>query len=138
MTTIIDPPSGWKYGFPKPIPEDRKNDVLVWLVEQGYPQSEIDGLGEIFTNCCRYWEEEEPKQETLEEAAKSNYDNKTSRLPVPTSHWINSEFLQIQNFKEGAKWQEERMFEIMDSYVDDVMGGCNLRAKDWFQEFKNK
>lgn len=136
MTTIIDPPSGWKYGFPKPIPEDRKSDVLVWLVEQGYPQSEIDDLGDYF--YCRYWEQDEPKQETLEEAAKSNYDNKTSRLPVPTSHWINSEFLQIQNFKEGAKWQEERMFEIMDSYVDDVMGGCNLRAKDWFQEFKNK
>ena len=62
-------------------------------------------------------------QETLEEAAKLNYDNKTSRLPVPTLHWINSEFLQIQNFKEGAKWQQERMFEIMDAYADDVMGG---------------
>ena len=77
-------------------------------------------------------------QKKLEEAAKSNYDNKTSRLPLPTTHWTNSEFLQIQNFKEGAKWQQESMFEIMDSYVDDVMGGCNLRAKDWFQEFKNK
>ena len=42
--TIIDPPSGWKYGFPKPIPEDRKKDSMVWLVEQGYPQSEIDAL----------------------------------------------------------------------------------------------
>ena len=50
------------------------------------------------------------KQETVEEAAKLNYDNKTSRLPVPTSHWINSEFLQIQNFIEGAKWQEEKMY----------------------------
>ena len=48
------------------------------------------------------------KKETLEEAAKSNYDNKTSRIPVPTSHWINSEFLQIQNFIEGAKWQQEQ------------------------------
>lgn len=65
MATIIDPPSGWKYGFPRPIPEDRIEDVLVWLVEQGYPQSEIDSLGEIFTDCCRYWEQEEqPKQET--------------------------------------------------------------------------
>jgi len=40
--TIIDPPSGWKYGFPKPIPKDRIKDSLVWLVEQGYPQSLID------------------------------------------------------------------------------------------------
>ena len=52
---IIDPPSGWKYGFPKPIPEDRLKDMNVWLVEQGYPQKLIDKLGEHF--YCRYWEE---------------------------------------------------------------------------------
>jgi hypothetical protein len=52
--TMIDPPSGWKYGFPKPIPQDRLKDYKVWLVEQGYPQSEIDSLGEHF--LCRYWE----------------------------------------------------------------------------------
>lgn len=54
MATIIDPPSGWKYGFPKPIPEDRRYDALTWLVEQGYPQSEIDDLGEHFYYRC--WE----------------------------------------------------------------------------------
>lgn len=54
MATIIDPPSGWKYGFPKLIPEDRRYDALTWLVEQGYPQSEIDALGEYF--YCRYYE----------------------------------------------------------------------------------
>jgi len=53
--TMIDPPSGWKYGFPKPIPKDRLKDVNTWLIEQGYPQSEIDSLGEHF--YCRYWEE---------------------------------------------------------------------------------
>lgn len=52
---MIDPPSGWKYGFPKPIPEDRINDQLVWLVEEGYPQKEIDNLGEYF--FCRTWEQ---------------------------------------------------------------------------------
>ena len=52
-TRIIDPPSGWKYGFPKPIPNDIK-DVIPWLVENGYPQKEIDNLGEHF--YCRYWE----------------------------------------------------------------------------------
>ena len=52
-TRIIDPPSGWKYGFPKPIPDDIK-DVIPWLIENGYPQKEIDALGEHF--YCRYWE----------------------------------------------------------------------------------
>ena len=52
---MIDPPSGWKYGFPKQIPDDRINDQLVWLVEEGYPQKEIDNLGEYF--FCRTWEQ---------------------------------------------------------------------------------
>jgi hypothetical protein len=56
MTRIIDPPSGWKYGFPKPIPDDI-TDINKWLVEQGYPQEEIDSFGEHF--CCRYWEQPE-------------------------------------------------------------------------------
>ena len=53
---IIDPPSGWKYGFPKPIPDDIK-DARPWLVENGYPQKEIDNLGEHF--YCRYWNKED-------------------------------------------------------------------------------
>ena len=53
---IIDPPSGWKYGFPKPIPDDIK-DARPWLVENGYPQKLIDELGEHF--YCRYWNKED-------------------------------------------------------------------------------
>jgi hypothetical protein len=55
---MIDPPSGWKYGFPKEIPADVTN-VLTWLVENGYPQQEIDRLGENF--YCRKWYQEEHK-----------------------------------------------------------------------------
>lgn len=50
---MIDPPSGWKYGFPKVLPENTK-DVLAWLVKNGYPQKEIDNLGKHF--YCRHWE----------------------------------------------------------------------------------
>jgi len=52
---IIDPPSGWKYGFPKELPQDIK-DTKKWLVENGYPQHEIDSCGDHF--YCRYWERE--------------------------------------------------------------------------------
>ena len=54
--TIIDPPSGWMYGFPKVLPEEAKDRTLEWLVENGYPQSEIDSYGKHFH--CRYWEQE--------------------------------------------------------------------------------
>lgn len=44
---MIDPPSGWMFGFPKAIPND-VTDVNKWLVENGYPQKMIDDLGEYF------------------------------------------------------------------------------------------
>ena len=52
IVKMIDPPSGWTYGFPKVIPEDVEN-VMDWLVVNGYPQKEIDSCGEYF--FCRYW-----------------------------------------------------------------------------------
>jgi hypothetical protein len=44
---MIDPPSGWRYGFPKEIPEV-VTDVNAWLIENGYPKKFIDDLGEYF------------------------------------------------------------------------------------------
>lgn len=54
---IIDPPSGWKYGFPKSIPDDRIKDVKTWLIEQGYPQQLIDDFGDHFYYRC--WDVDE-------------------------------------------------------------------------------
>jgi hypothetical protein len=60
MTLMVDPPSGWKYGFPKPVPEEYyslENDFNMnqWLVSEGYPQTEIDVCGDYF--FIRLWEE---------------------------------------------------------------------------------
>lgn len=41
---LIDPPEGWRYGFPKPIPPHViKNETLfrIWISEQGYPDIEL-------------------------------------------------------------------------------------------------
>lgn len=54
--TMIDPPMGWKFGFPRVLPEDVGNDILGWLVEQGYPQEVIDAHGKYFS--WRVWDEE--------------------------------------------------------------------------------
>jgi hypothetical protein len=57
----IDPPEGWKYGFPKPVPYPRPANMLEWLVENGYPQKIIDIYGEYF--YCRHWERDEESDE---------------------------------------------------------------------------
>ena len=63
MPRMIDPPSGWMYGFPKIIPDSVKNeDVNEWLVANGYPRHEITSLGRHF--WCRFWSSTETEEES--------------------------------------------------------------------------
>jgi len=52
---MIDPPSGWKYGFPKEIPE-HVDDTCKWLIDNGYPEKLIEDFGDSF--YVRGWYEE--------------------------------------------------------------------------------
>lgn len=47
MTTIVDPPEGWKYGFPAPLEKDYKKQ----LYKAGYPENMID----LALKHSRYW-----------------------------------------------------------------------------------
>lgn len=53
---MIDPPGGWKYGFPKALPNPEPADFDGWLVSEGYPKSEIEKMGDHF--FFRAWEED--------------------------------------------------------------------------------
>lgn len=55
IVNYIDPPQGWKYGFPKVIPNDVE-DVKDWLIKNGYPKTLIEDYGDIF--YTRHWQEE--------------------------------------------------------------------------------
>lgn len=46
----IDPPSGWRYGFPKIIPDDI-TDLRQWFLDNGYPEKDID----LALKYSRYW-----------------------------------------------------------------------------------
>lgn len=49
---MIDPPSGWKYGFPKPAPKvGDLNDQ--WWIDNGYPEDKLDDITRF-----RYFETE--------------------------------------------------------------------------------
>lgn len=50
MVTMIDPPSGWRYGFPKALPNGI-TDIRKWLIEQGYPEHDVD----FASKNCRMW-----------------------------------------------------------------------------------
>jgi len=57
---MVDPPGGWKYGFPKLYdPPKEEGTMYDWLVREGYPQSEIDKYDSQF--YCSFWYPEEEK-----------------------------------------------------------------------------
>lgn len=52
---MIDPPSGWHFGFPKKLPNNWKEkdfDLSKWLVEEGYPKEDL----ELALTYSRYFE----------------------------------------------------------------------------------
>lgn len=53
---VVDPPEGWRFGFPKPCPEyfSEGFDFDEWIVAQGYPRELMERYGDHFT--CRTWE----------------------------------------------------------------------------------
>jgi hypothetical protein len=71
---MIDPPEGWRYGFPKEMPEHVDN-TRQWLIENGYPEKEIEALGDSF--YVRGWYEEVEREipPALNEALRT-YDGK--------------------------------------------------------------
>lgn len=40
---LIDPSSGWRYGFPKRLERDlnSRHELIEWLLENGYPREEL-------------------------------------------------------------------------------------------------
>ena len=59
---MVDPPSGWKYGFPKELPKGKKYEEL--LIESGYPKEDV----EFAMKYSRQWYEDESTQ-TMDDAA---------------------------------------------------------------------
>jgi hypothetical protein len=45
---VVDPPSGWLYGFPAPLQDDYSKQ----LKEAGYPKKDM----ELALDYSRYWE----------------------------------------------------------------------------------
>jgi hypothetical protein len=58
--TFYDPPSGWRYGFPKVYEPLENEELKDTLLRDGYPQDEIDNGGAKY---CRFWDYESWEEE---------------------------------------------------------------------------
>jgi hypothetical protein len=84
---------------------------------------------------------EEPKQETLEEAAEKYClinNIPTDQMIVKTDRSCEFE-TPVTMFIKGAKWQQERSYS--EEEVLTIVGDCDgsvVQAKKWFEQFKKK
>ena len=81
------------------------------------------------------------KQETLEEAARSNYKRLYEGEPL-------TQEVPIDAFKQGAKWQKEQDKKMYsEEEIIDLLLARDIelnsfegidKAKEWFEQFKKK
>lgn len=57
----VDPPSGWRFGFPAVWDMEKHPDMMQWLNEKGYQMSIVKELGQYF--YVRQWEYKEGEKE---------------------------------------------------------------------------
>jgi hypothetical protein len=57
VITLCDPPSGWRYGFPKQFPAVGLEGMSMseWLIANGYPKKAIDEWPDLI-NHCRFFD----------------------------------------------------------------------------------
>jgi hypothetical protein len=60
VTILYDPPSGWRYGFPRPYEAVEGESLEQTLLRDGYPQLEIDNGGAKHCRFISSKEEMEP------------------------------------------------------------------------------
>jgi len=115
------------------------DEFLGWFVK--YPSCEevevqkwFDGLD--FLEYKIIIPQEEPKQETLKEAAINNY-------PEGDVWTIEQALIRRLAFMNGAKWQAERMYseeELLIAFEAGMMfiGEDKGSFGEWFEQFKKK
>ena len=94
-----------------------------------------DGFCNAYTQCQEDMIKELKEwidMETIEEAAERLWLDSTSQLTSKNS------------FIQGAKWQQERMFELVEEY-NQMLLDTNVHEdhkeksfKEWFEQFKKK
>lgn len=55
---VYDPPSGWRFGFPRPYKPLEGETLAETLRRDGYPEKELQGILQPDGSCkrVRFWE----------------------------------------------------------------------------------
>lgn len=104
----IDPPNGWRYGFPQVWDSEKHPDIREWLLISGYPRDDVD----FALHYCRSWPvEKELKVEDVE---------------------VTEPLEPAQFVKEELKVKDS---EVTEQVEPSPLGALKDAFKDWEDSF---
>jgi hypothetical protein len=118
---MIDPPSGWKYGFPKPFDPKPGQGMLEWLAANGYPQQEIDSWqGKV---PCSIWgaDESDPTRTPEEEILARVQEWAGGRAEA--ERWYQSQPIPALGGRTAQQVVKEGGRAAIESYLDHLSTG---------------
>jgi len=124
QVTIIDPPSGWKYGFPRVHTRPNHQSLEEWLVEKGYPKEDAKWASEN----CRYWMENQ----------EDNMDIEHTDLTGTTQERMLARQRVIMDTLDSLKYQLDTMsvaLESLKTRLESVEMELDEAADEEMQEF---
>ena len=113
---LIDPPSGWRFGFPKAVTQEQYKEITSlkeWCIENGYPKKEADSYGKWFCigisgelpetnqNFGLFGEDNKPKPTYTEEEVRQLFIDRAKEFS-PSSR-VFGDFL----LKQDLEWFEQ-------------------------------
>jgi hypothetical protein len=115
----IDPPSGWKYGFPKEISLEEYLEIKSfkqWFIDNGYPEPEIASYGEHF--YYKVHGAPRPPAPPLEDKIiKEKYKVRNTLLSEQISKAIQESHLSQKRIK--GKPTKEKIDSFLEQYFRD-------------------
>jgi hypothetical protein len=116
-----------------------KNPTCEFVEIRKYHSGILSDISEITSSLKIIIPQEEPKQETFEEAAERLYPRLIND-PYNPMEDDNKEdrdtWLKGANYQAERMYSEEEVLELLLKFNDDKPGGFD--ASGWFEQFKNK
>jgi hypothetical protein len=78
----VDPPEGWKHGFPAIYDSETDGQMSEWIVNKGYPVQTIKEYGEQWHIRC--WPAEEPEKYPDEVINAQKHSEVIKNTPIGT------------------------------------------------------
>lgn len=130
---LIDPPSGWKYGFPKAVTPEQYKEITSlkqWCINNGYPKKEADSYGDYFYVQINGDLSFMNKETSTRELASKWWNN----LPYGKKNALS---LKILRFKAGSTatdemiekiWRKETQWEKESHHNDEDLTDSQIES----------